>query len=233
MLLSAPLHKIGDIVRVERGSEAPADLLLLQSSVEDGACFVSTMNLDGETSLKGAHGQVAVVVAAVTVAGGACCLTHLPLTKNTLARPIVKRTVGGPRDRLRWVLRNSAQPLSSCISYTILGPPSLWRTHQHVSAGVLIAHSTRIRGSRVVCPAPSLNLGVCDGYIDFSPASQEACSDMAPRGGGDRHSISDDNDTGRDGQSEVLQETSVLLEAGLVRSIAESERAKERKWRKM
>ena len=44
--------QVGDIVEVVRDGESPADLLLLASSSEDGVCYVSTMNLDGETSLK-------------------------------------------------------------------------------------------------------------------------------------------------------------------------------------
>ena len=42
--------KLGDLVRVEKDQEIPADLLLI-NSVKD-IVFVSTMNLDGETNLK-------------------------------------------------------------------------------------------------------------------------------------------------------------------------------------
>jgi magnesium-transporting ATPase (P-type) len=42
--------KLGDIVKVEKDEEIPADLLLV-NSVKD-IVFVSTMNLDGETNLK-------------------------------------------------------------------------------------------------------------------------------------------------------------------------------------
>ena len=42
--------KLGDIVRVEKDEEIPADLLLI-NSIKD-IVFVSTMNLDGETNLK-------------------------------------------------------------------------------------------------------------------------------------------------------------------------------------
>ena len=42
--------KIGDIVKVEKDEEVPADLLLITAPKD--IVFVSTMNLDGETNLK-------------------------------------------------------------------------------------------------------------------------------------------------------------------------------------
>jgi len=42
--------KVGDIVRVEKDEEVPADLLLIKAPKD--IVFVSTMNLDGETNLK-------------------------------------------------------------------------------------------------------------------------------------------------------------------------------------
>ena len=42
--------KVGDIVKVEKDQEVPADLLLIHASKD--VVFVSTMNLDGETNLK-------------------------------------------------------------------------------------------------------------------------------------------------------------------------------------
>ncbi len=46
---------LGDIVRVDNGEEFPCDLILLSSALPTGDCFVTTANLDGETSLKLFH----------------------------------------------------------------------------------------------------------------------------------------------------------------------------------
>jgi phospholipid-transporting ATPase len=42
--------RVGDIVRVNKDEEVPADMLLISSPKD--LVFVSTMNLDGETNLK-------------------------------------------------------------------------------------------------------------------------------------------------------------------------------------
>lgn len=44
--------RVGDIVRVRPDVEVPADLVVLSTSDSDGACYVETKNLDGETNLK-------------------------------------------------------------------------------------------------------------------------------------------------------------------------------------
>ncbi|CAG5136603.1 unnamed protein product, partial [Candidula unifasciata] len=44
--------KVGDIVKVQRNEEFPCDLILLSSDDPMGQCFITTANLDGETSLK-------------------------------------------------------------------------------------------------------------------------------------------------------------------------------------
>ena len=43
---------VGDLVRVPEDSFFPADLLVVSSSEPEGALYVETKNLDGETNLK-------------------------------------------------------------------------------------------------------------------------------------------------------------------------------------
>ncbi|XP_033637661.1 probable phospholipid-transporting ATPase IF isoform X2 [Asterias rubens] len=43
---------VGDIVKVKVEEELPCDMLLLSSHNEEGECYVTTANLDGETNLK-------------------------------------------------------------------------------------------------------------------------------------------------------------------------------------
>uniref|UniRef100_A0A3Q1IX19 Phospholipid-transporting ATPase n=1 Tax=Anabas testudineus TaxID=64144 RepID=A0A3Q1IX19_ANATE len=44
--------KVGDVVEVEEDETFPCDLILLQSSRDDGTCFVTTASLDGESNHK-------------------------------------------------------------------------------------------------------------------------------------------------------------------------------------
>ncbi|KAI8325008.1 phospholipid-translocating P-type ATPase, partial [Martensiomyces pterosporus] len=44
--------RVGDFVILKTGDPAPADMLMLATSAEDGSCYVETKNLDGETNLK-------------------------------------------------------------------------------------------------------------------------------------------------------------------------------------
>ncbi|KAJ9155288.1 Phospholipid-transporting ATPase [Pleurostoma richardsiae] len=43
---------VGDFVRIYKDDELPADVIILSTSDPDGACYVETKNLDGETNLK-------------------------------------------------------------------------------------------------------------------------------------------------------------------------------------
>jgi phospholipid-transporting ATPase len=44
--------QVGDVLFLERGAEIPVDCFILSTQLQDGACFVETANLDGETNLK-------------------------------------------------------------------------------------------------------------------------------------------------------------------------------------
>ena len=44
--------RVGDVVKVLRDTELPADLLLLHAPGGKDIVYVDTMNLDGETNLK-------------------------------------------------------------------------------------------------------------------------------------------------------------------------------------
>lgn len=44
--------RVGDFVRVRNNEEIPADMIVVATSDSDGACYVETKNLDGETNLK-------------------------------------------------------------------------------------------------------------------------------------------------------------------------------------
>ena len=47
--------EVGDFIKLERGAEFCADILLLSSALGDGMAYVETANLDGETNLKPRH----------------------------------------------------------------------------------------------------------------------------------------------------------------------------------
>ena len=44
--------QVGDFVRLYNDEEIPADIIVLATSDSDGACYIETKNLDGETNLK-------------------------------------------------------------------------------------------------------------------------------------------------------------------------------------
>jgi len=44
--------KVGQLIKVEKDEDFPADILLLKSDKKEGIVFVDTMQLDGETNLK-------------------------------------------------------------------------------------------------------------------------------------------------------------------------------------
>ncbi|KAI0471575.1 phospholipid-translocating P-type ATPase [Xylariaceae sp. FL0804] len=47
--------RVGDIIRLRRDDQVPADLVLLHATGANGVAFIETMALDGETNLKNKH----------------------------------------------------------------------------------------------------------------------------------------------------------------------------------
>lgn len=43
---------VGDIIKINKNEEIPSDVIVLNTSSEDGICHIETKNLDGETNLK-------------------------------------------------------------------------------------------------------------------------------------------------------------------------------------
>lgn len=43
---------VGDILKINRNEEIPADVVILNTSSDEGICYIETKNLDGETNLK-------------------------------------------------------------------------------------------------------------------------------------------------------------------------------------
>jgi magnesium-transporting ATPase (P-type) len=44
--------KVGDIIKIMKNEVVPSDVLIIQSSAENGFAYLETTNLDGENSLK-------------------------------------------------------------------------------------------------------------------------------------------------------------------------------------
>lgn len=44
--------KVGEIVKIQQDQYFPCDLILINSSLPKGVCYVETKNLDGESNLK-------------------------------------------------------------------------------------------------------------------------------------------------------------------------------------
>ncbi len=44
--------EVGDVLKVQKNEVLPADLLIFQTSGEEGICYIETSNLDGERNLK-------------------------------------------------------------------------------------------------------------------------------------------------------------------------------------
>jgi phospholipid-transporting ATPase len=80
--------KVGDVLRVNREEEFPADLVPLYSSGDRGAIYVSTANLDGETNLKTKGAlpatQEALQKSPDSDLGGFGCVVHAEAPKASI-----------------------------------------------------------------------------------------------------------------------------------------------------
>ena len=63
--------QVGCVVKVKENEFFPCDMLLLQSSLPKGICYVETKNLDGETNLK--HKQADKHIIRMAPTEEACC----------------------------------------------------------------------------------------------------------------------------------------------------------------
>lgn len=54
-LCTSHMQVVGDLVKVLEGEEFPCDLVLVASSRDEGTCYITTVNLDGEDALKLRH----------------------------------------------------------------------------------------------------------------------------------------------------------------------------------
>lgn len=72
--------RVGHIIRVVNKGEVPADIILLKTSEPQGACYIETSNIDGETNLKMKEAVAPIASAFATPAalanirGGAPCV---------------------------------------------------------------------------------------------------------------------------------------------------------------
>jgi phospholipid-translocating ATPase len=69
--------KIGDIIRLERDNEVPADMVLLHSDGPNGIAYIETMALDGETNLKSKQASPPLAKRCQTTDDIARCNAHI------------------------------------------------------------------------------------------------------------------------------------------------------------
>ena len=92
--------QVGDIVKVVIEQELPCDMVLLSTATEEGECYVTTANLDGETNLKV---SICVVID----------LHNIPSTINpplvlcidVFQRILLRRTIAVTKDKINLTKR--------------------------------------------------------------------------------------------------------------------------------
>ena len=69
--------KVGDIIKLERDEDVPADMVLLHSGGLNGIAYIETMALDGETNLKSKQAPLSLAKRCGTVDEIAACRAHI------------------------------------------------------------------------------------------------------------------------------------------------------------
>ncbi|OLN86964.1 putative phospholipid-transporting ATPase DNF3-like protein 2 [Colletotrichum chlorophyti] len=69
--------KVGDVVRLQRDDDVPADIVLLQASGPNGTAYIETMALDGETNLKAKRASPILAERCQTIEGIKSCVATI------------------------------------------------------------------------------------------------------------------------------------------------------------
>jgi phospholipid-translocating ATPase len=69
--------KVGDIIRLERDEDVPADMVLLHSDGRNGIAYIETMALDGETNLKSKQAPLSLAKRCGTIDEVAACRAYI------------------------------------------------------------------------------------------------------------------------------------------------------------
>ncbi|KAB5531286.1 hypothetical protein GE09DRAFT_1292068 [Coniochaeta sp. 2T2.1] len=69
--------RVGDIIRLRRDDNIPADIVLLHATGPNGVAYIETMALDGETNLKSKHASPLFAGKCATPAGMASCVATI------------------------------------------------------------------------------------------------------------------------------------------------------------
>lgn len=69
--------KVGDIIKLERNDDVPADIVLLHATGPNGIAYIDTMALDGETNLKSKQASPGLLKHCGTIDDVAACKAHI------------------------------------------------------------------------------------------------------------------------------------------------------------
>ena len=69
--------KVGDIIKLERNDDVPADMVILHATGPNGIAYIDTMALDGETNLKSKQASPGLLKHCSTIDDVASCRAHI------------------------------------------------------------------------------------------------------------------------------------------------------------